>query len=86
MVDAIRRVCGNPNLPVRALPWLVFYLGAPFSTFFREVLEMRYLWNRSLWLDNSKLVSLIGEEPHTSIDVAVRPTLTAVGCLREDRT
>ena len=41
------------------------FLGAPFVTFMREALEMRYLWQKPLRLDNSKLVSLIGPEPHT---------------------
>ena len=63
--EAIRHVSGNPQLPIRKLPWIVFYLGAPFVTFLREALEMRYLWRTPLRLDNTKLVAAIGAEPHT---------------------
>ena len=57
---AFRFVSGNPDLPIRGLPWMLFYLGTPFSTFLREALEMRYLWRTSLRLDNTKPISLIG--------------------------
>jgi hypothetical protein len=70
-------------LPVKSLPWGLIYAGAPFSTFMREALEMRYLWQIPLRLDNAKLRRLIGEEPHTKLDEAVRETLTALGCLAE---
>ena len=81
IAESIRRVVGNPALPVKRLPWIVFYLAAPFVTFMREALEMRYLWQTPLRLDNTKLVALIGPEPHTPLDVAVCETLTALGCL-----
>ena len=47
----------------------------------RELLEMRYLWQVPLRLDNSKLVSLLREEPHTPLDEAVRQTLADMGLL-----
>jgi nucleoside-diphosphate-sugar epimerase len=81
IAHAIRRVAGNPKLPIKRLPWALFYLAAPFVTFLREALEMRYLWDRPLRLDNTKLVRLIGPEPHTPLDDAVRDTLIALGCL-----
>jgi nucleoside-diphosphate-sugar epimerase len=81
LAKAVRRVSGNPVLPIRRLPWLLFYLGAPFVTFLREALEMRYLWRIPLRLDNAKLLSLIGPEPHTPLDEALRQTLSALGCL-----
>jgi hypothetical protein len=57
--------------------------GAPFVTFLREALEMRYSWRIPLRLDNAKLVSLIGQEPHMPIDEALRQTLLALGCIPE---
>ncbi len=81
MAEAVRRVCGRPDLPIRRFPWALIYAGAPFATFFREVIEMRYLWRVPLRLDNAKLVSLIGTEPHTPLDAALRRTLTELGCL-----
>jgi len=81
--EAIRRVAGRPNLPVRSFPWIVVRLAAPFNETFRELLEMRYLWQRPIGLDNAKLVRLIGEEPHTALDPALRATLADMGALEE---
>jgi hypothetical protein len=47
----------------------------------REALEMRYLWQVPLRLDNTKLQALIGEETHTSLDQAIKETLFEIGCL-----
>jgi nucleoside-diphosphate-sugar epimerase len=55
---------------------------SPFVTLFREVLEMNYLWQREVLLDNSKLVAVLGSEPHTDLRDAVQDTLAAMGCLR----
>ncbi len=54
MAEAIRRVAGAA-LPIRPFSWLPVYLGAPFVTFLREVIEMRYLWRVPLRLDNARL-------------------------------
>jgi nucleoside-diphosphate-sugar epimerase len=83
IATAVARAVGNPDMPVRSFPWALVYLGAPFSTFMREAIEMRYLWQVPLRLDNTKLRRLIGEEPHTQLDEAVRETLLAIGCIRE---
>jgi nucleoside-diphosphate-sugar epimerase len=56
-------------------------LLAPFVETFREMLEMRYLWREPLQLDSSKLVAFLGSEPHTPLDVALRETLSGLGCL-----
>jgi nucleoside-diphosphate-sugar epimerase len=81
IAEAIARAAGNPALPIRPLPWALIYAGAPFSTFLREALEMRYLWRTPLRLDNTKLRALLGEEPHTPLDQAIANTLAALGCL-----
>lgn len=81
MAEAIGRVAGNPDMPIRKLSWALIYAGAPFSIFMREALEMRYLWQVPLRLDNTKLCALLGTEPHTPLDVAIADTLAALGCL-----
>lgn len=81
MIGAIRRALDEPFLPVKGMPWLIMRLASPFVHFFREVLEMRYLWQVPVRLDNAKLVALLGSEPHTPLDEAVRATLKATGCL-----
>lgn len=81
MAEAIRDACGNPALPIRRFAWPLIWLGAPFVTFMREMLEMRYLWRVPLRLDNRKLVGVLGAEPHTPLDIAVRRSLERLGCL-----
>ncbi len=81
--EAMRRVTGNARLPVRAFPWIVVRLAAPFNETFRELLEMRYLWKRPIGLDNAKLVRFLGEEPHTPLDQALAASLADMGCLAE---
>ena len=70
MAEAVQRALGGA-VPIRPFHWLPVYLGAPFVTFLREVIEMRYLWQVPLRLDNGKLVALLGEEPRTALDEAV---------------
>ena len=36
---------------------------------------MRWLWTKTLALDNTRLRALIGAEPHTPLDDAVRAAL-----------
>ena len=86
LAQAIGRVTGNPQLKVRRFPWWVVPFVAPFVTVFREVQEMRYLWMTDVRLDNRKLVSFLGREPHTPIDEAVRETLVCNGCLPDAGT
>ncbi|HLY79279.1 MAG TPA: NAD-dependent epimerase/dehydratase family protein [Caulobacteraceae bacterium] len=79
--NAARRVLGRLDLPIRAFPWIVVRLAAPFNETFRELLEMRYLQRNPIGLDNAKLVAFLGAEPHTPLDVAIRATLDDMGCL-----
>lgn len=75
MANAIRRVTGKPALKIKALPWSVLPLIAPFNETIREMLEMRYLWRRPLRLTNDRLVAFLGREPHTPLDDAIRSAL-----------
>ncbi|MDR3462589.1 MAG: NAD-dependent epimerase/dehydratase family protein [Beijerinckiaceae bacterium] len=77
LAEAIRRVLHRPRLPLRKFPWVLVYLAAPFMELMRELIEMRYLWDVPLRLDNRKLVGLIGPEPHTPLDTAITAALDA---------
>lgn len=44
-------------------------------------MEMRYLWQHPLQLDNTKLIDFLGEELTTSLEVAIEETLKGLGCL-----
>jgi nucleoside-diphosphate-sugar epimerase len=81
MVAAIRRAAGRPDLPVKTFPWWAVRLGQPFVPLFRELAEMRYLWQRPLRLNNAKLVAKLAYEPHTPLDQAIATTLKGLGCL-----
>ena len=81
---AIRRVTGQPKLPIRPFPWIMVIALSPVVEMFRELLEMRYLWNRPIGLANAKLTAFLGEEPHTPLDAALRATLADMGALEED--
>lgn len=85
IAHAVRRVVGRPDLPIRAFPWPVVRLAAPFVPLMRELLEMRYLWQVPLRLDNRKLVARLGAEPHTPLDEAVARTLRSMKSLPEPR-
>jgi nucleoside-diphosphate-sugar epimerase len=78
MAEAVRRAAGQDGLPVRGFRWLPVYLGAPFVTFLREVMEMRYLWREEIRLDNRRLLAFLGQEPQTALDAAVEATLRGV--------
>jgi nucleoside-diphosphate-sugar epimerase len=75
MADAIRRAVGISPRRIHAFPWWAVRLAAPFVAVCREMLEMRYLWNHPIELDNTKLRAAIGAEPHTSLDCAVERSL-----------
>jgi nucleoside-diphosphate-sugar epimerase len=64
-----RRTGRQPK--VVAFPWWMF----------KEMQEMRYLWRNPLRMDNSRLKTVLGYEPHTPLDVAVETTLQALGCV-----
>ena len=81
MIDAVRRVVGRRDLPTRRFPWWAMHLMRPVSPMARGVLEMRYLWEKPLSMDNAKLVGFLGSEPHTPLDQALRETLEGLGCL-----
>ncbi|NWC00029.1 SDR family NAD(P)-dependent oxidoreductase [Pseudomonas gingeri] len=81
MVSTLLRMGGYANVAVRSFPWWAIPLIAPFSEMLREVKEMRYLWQQPLRMDNQQLLSVLGHEPHTPWDEAVRATLVAMGCV-----
>jgi nucleoside-diphosphate-sugar epimerase len=80
MAKAIARVAGVPDVKIRCAPWLLMQLASPFLAFPRELMEMRYLWRVPMRLDNRKLIALIGREPHTPLEDALRDVLTELGC------
>ncbi|WP_295381673.1 SDR family oxidoreductase [uncultured Pseudacidovorax sp.] len=84
MAEAIRRVVlrRSGHAPkLRAFPWWMLTLASPFVATFREMRELRYLWQEPVHMGNDKLTSVLGEEPHTPLDEAVEAALEGIGCL-----
>jgi nucleoside-diphosphate-sugar epimerase len=83
MAAAIRRVVARRGgkASVGGFPWWLVRLATPFNETLRELWEMRYLWRQAVRLDNARLVSVLGAEPHTPLDVAIERTLEGLGCL-----
>lgn len=89
MLAAIARVlqgAGAAAPRVARFPWWLATLAAPVVPTLHEMREMRYLWQQPLRLDNARLRSMLGEEPHTPLDEAVRATLASLGCLPASAT
>ena len=83
MRRALKFASGRP-LRVGALPWWLFRLASPVVPLWRELLAMRYLWERPHRLDDHALVALIGAAPATPLQQAVSAAVASSGLLRQD--
>lgn len=81
MVAAIANAAGKPELKASAFPWWLLALASPFVAVFRELREMRYLWQQPVLMSNKRLVQVLGVEPRTPLDVAVKRTLAGLGAI-----
>lgn len=57
-----------------AFPWWLLRVLAFAVPFAREVMELRYLFDRPFVLRNDALIACIGEEPHTPLSKALAET------------
>ena len=74
MREALEQVTGQALRPT-GLPWPLIRLAAPFVPMWRELLVMRYLWQRPHALDDAALRALIGNVPQTPLLLALRSAL-----------
>jgi nucleoside-diphosphate-sugar epimerase len=83
MAEAIQRVAARHGKAPRiaALPWWLLDIASLFVVTFKEMREMRYLWQQPVRMDNTRLVDVLGREPHTPLDEAVETSLRGLGCL-----
>lgn len=65
------------RLEVGGMPWTLLRLGGVVVPMWRELAEMRYLWNVPHRLSGARLNKLI-EVPHTPLDQAMDDTLRAL--------
>jgi nucleoside-diphosphate-sugar epimerase len=78
MTRAIAEAVGRPDTTVKPLPWRLLWLAGLVPETPRELYRMRYLWERPIRLDNTRLVAFLGQEPHTPLREAVGRTLAAL--------
>ncbi|MCA1861257.1 NAD(P)H-binding protein [Janthinobacterium sp. HSC-3S05] len=78
----VKQATGVPPV-IRRFPWWLMTLASPFVATLREMREMRYLWQTPLCMENARLLAVLGQEPHTPLDEAVRATLHGMGNLKE---
>jgi nucleoside-diphosphate-sugar epimerase len=79
IAELVCRVRGISGRRIKPFPWWAVKLASPFVNVCHEMLEMRYLWQVALRLDNAKLRAVIGAETHTPIEAALEATLGKVG-------
>lgn len=80
-VSALERVTGRQHIRVHRIPWRLIASLSPWIGLMREINEMKYLWQIPLALDNRKLLKVLGTEPHTPLDAALKQALIDQGCL-----
>ena len=76
----LETVLGRP-LRTANLPWGLIRLASPFKPMWRELLTMRYLWERPHALDDAALRALIGAVPQTPLPQALRAALAAAATI-----
>lgn len=88
MIAALGAVAAahGAKVAVGKFPWWAVAAGRPVVGLFRELWEMRYLWEEEVRLDGRRLAEVLGEEPHTPWEEAVRATLVGLGCVRAQAT
>jgi nucleoside-diphosphate-sugar epimerase len=69
------------KLQVKPMSWWLIHALRPFVPLCRELSEMAYLWNEPHRIDGGKLAAVIGEVPHTALDVAVTRALQDLGAI-----
>jgi nucleoside-diphosphate-sugar epimerase len=74
LVEALERAAGH-ELKVQPFPWFALQLARPFWKMAGEVLEMRYLWDEPVLLDDSKLLRHLGQVHRTPLVDALGETL-----------
>ncbi|MBC7956926.1 MAG: NmrA family NAD(P)-binding protein [Cytophagales bacterium] len=80
MREAMEAATGRALRPA-SLPWGVMRVGSIVMPMWREMLVMRYLWQRAHQLDGNALQALVGSLPHTPLLHAVRASLGELGLL-----
>ncbi len=71
----VAREAGHPDLAVRRLPWSLLRVAGLFSGPIHELMEMRYLFDGSVVIEDTRLGKLLPRFRPTPVDEAVRATI-----------
>jgi nucleoside-diphosphate-sugar epimerase len=71
----VAAAAGRPKLAVRRVPWWLMGLVGRFSPVVRELMEMRYLFDEAVVLDDPRFRQLLPTFKATPLDAAIRETL-----------
>jgi nucleoside-diphosphate-sugar epimerase len=74
LIDAVE-VATDKTLKVKRVPWGIMSAIGIFSPLIREVVAMRYLWNKPHQLDGSALTALLPNFKPTPLNIAMREVL-----------
>ncbi|MDP1617601.1 NAD(P)H-binding protein [Phenylobacterium sp.] len=78
LADGIRRALGR-DIPSGAFPWWMMQALSPFGGFPKEAADIAPYWRWPARFDNRRLVELLGSEPRTPLDQALRASLASLG-------
>jgi nucleoside-diphosphate-sugar epimerase len=83
MTAAIKHVAERAGIKakVKPFPWWLISAMSPFNATLHEMREMRYLWEQTIEMNNSKLIAFLGHEPQTPLIEAVHSTLAGLRCI-----
>lgn len=82
LIHALQQILGHTPR-VKPFPWWLMHVLAPFGGFPREASELAPYWRHPVKLDNTRLVDLIGPEPHTALETALRTSFADMHCLSD---
>ena len=71
----------DQELATGSLPWPLIKAGGLLVPAWRELTEMRYLWQTPHAMQGAKLAAMIGPEPRTPLTSAVRDALCSLGLI-----
>ena len=71
----VATAAGRPKLAVRRVPWWLLGLVGRFKPVVRELMEMRYLFDEAVVLDDPRFRQLLPSFKATPLDAAIRETL-----------
>jgi len=83
LIAAIAKAIGRQprDIRVRRMSWWLIHLLSPFAALPDELAEIAYLWKVPHRIAGDKLAAVIGEVPHTPLDIAVTRALRAIGAI-----